>query len=401
MIALYLKVAMAVLAGLTQAKMVLLPCDPLIEARPRECEWLDGKLQSALKEQIELIPRKAVMAAMAAKGLKRAKDCDDACLIELGKTLGAARVVRQTLSMQDKQQSQGVVWIWTMHQIDVRLEKEYGHFARMCMCSKTAWDTIARQHAKRLLEFDESKRLVLKSPAKAVPTKGPVDIPGMVYVPAGEFIMGAEWGEWDEEPRHKVYVDAFYFDKYETTNEEYARCVAARKCVRQTSWAKPSLMKPTQPVVGVGWYDGVEYCRFAGKRLPTEAEWEKAARGTDERRYPWGNEWNPKWLNLHNADDGFETTSPVGSFPQNVSPYGAYDMAGNAWEWVHDFHERHYYEYGKAKNPKGPPRGEKHSMRGGSWMYDVPIFNTTTNRSPGNPLIRKKYVGFRCAKGAP
>ncbi|MCP4642124.1 MAG: formylglycine-generating enzyme family protein, partial [bacterium] len=213
----------------------------------------------------------------------------------------------------------------------------------------------------------------------------------MVYVPAGTFIMGSEWGEADEEPRHVVDLDAFYIDKYETTNEQYARCVEAKKCKRQTAWAKKDLNSPKQPVVGVGWNDGVDYCEFAGKRLPTEAEWEKAARGTDERRYPWGDEWRLDWVNMHRAEDGFAATAPVGSFPQNVSPYGAYDMAGNAWEWVWDFYDRGHYKRSAHKNPRGPKTGERRVMRGGSWMYDVPFFVVSSNRSPGRLDVRKKY----------
>jgi formylglycine-generating enzyme required for sulfatase activity len=392
---------LALLASTAPPKVALLPCAPLVEATAGEAAWLDGKLMRELESRAALVPRDEVVAAMDAAGVKDPAACEDACLVDLGKRLGADRVVRQTLSMQKKVQSTGTVWQWAVHQVDVNAGRPFGHFERMCMCARSVWDVVARQLASQLLSFDPAARLELAKAEPAQPTPGPVEVPGMVFVPSGEFVMGSEWGEWDEEPRHIVYLSAFYIDKYETTNEEYQRCIDARRCDPQAYRSDRSVMGPRQPVVAVGWDDAVRYCRFAGKRLPTEAEWEKAARGTDERRYPWGNEWHREWVNLHGPEDGFAATAPVGSFPGNVSPYGAYDMAGNAWEWVSDFHEKRYYRTSPRENPKGPAKGDRHVMRGGSWLYDVPFFAMSTNRSPGRPQVHKIYVGFRCAMDAP
>jgi formylglycine-generating enzyme required for sulfatase activity len=392
---------LALAAVAAPPKVALLPCAPLVEATAEEAAWLDRKLVRELKSRTALVPRGEVLAAMTAQGVADSAACDDACLVDLGRTLGADRVVRQTLSMQKKVQSKGTVRQWVVHQVEVSAGRPFGHFERMCMCARSVWDVAARQLAERLVAFDPAARLELARPEPAQSTHGPVEVPGMVYVPKGEFVMGSEWGEWDEEPRHIVYLDPFYIDRYETTNEEYERCIDARRCDPQAFRSDRSVMGPRQPVVAVGWDDAVRYCRFAGKRLPTEAEWEKAARGTDERRYPWGNEWHRDWVNLHGPEDGFAATAPVGSFPGNVSPYGAYDMAGNAWEWTQDFHGKRYYRKSPRENPKGPARGDRHVMRGGSWLYDVPFFAMSTNRSPGRPLVHKIYVGFRCAMDAP
>jgi len=391
----------ALAAAAAPQKVALLPPAPLVEATAEEAAWLDAKLVRELKARAAVVPREEVLAAMAAQGVADPAACDDACLVALGKRLGADRVVRQTLSMQKKVQSTGTVWQWVVHQVDVAAGRPFGHFERMCMCAQSVWDAVARQLASQLVAFDPAARLELAHAEPAQPAPGPVEIPDMVYVPEGEFVMGSEWGEWDEEPRHIVELNAFYIDKYETTNEEYQRCIDARRCDPQAFRRDRSVMGPRQPVVAVGWDDAVRYCRFAGKRLPTEAEWEKAARGTDERRYPWGNEWHRDWVNLHGPEDGFAATAPVGSFPGNVSPYGAFDMAGNAWEWVSDFHDKHYYRASPRENPKGPKTGVRHVMRGGSWLYDVPFFTMSTNRSPGRPLVHKIYVGFRCAMDAP
>jgi len=381
-------------------RMALLPNEPFGEASNKVALWLDKKLQRALGRRAELLSRASVEEAMEAAGVERGSDCDDACLARLGSELGADRVVRQSIFMQKKVQSKGTVWLWTVHQVNVASGEPYGHFERMCMCARTVWDFIARQHARKLVEFDPATRLELGESAAAYQS-APAEVPGMVHVPAGEFVMGSELGEFDEEPRHVVFLDAFYIDTFEVTNEAYEPCVAAGKCRAQSVARIEELMGPKQPAVGVGFHNAVAFCMFVGKRLPTEAEWEKAARGTDERRYPWGDEWLPDQVNMHHDGDGFAWTAPVGSFPKNVSPYGAYDMAGNAWEWTQDWWSRRYYEESPRENPKGPRTGTTRVMRGGSWMYDVPFFVNAHNRSPGKPLVRKRYVGFRCAKDAP
>ena len=382
-------------------KVALLPCETKIQATEKNASWLDSKLREDLGAFVHLIPVDEVRTEMKRQGVAGSSSCDDRCLSKLGKALGADRAVGQILSFQRKEQVPGGVWIWTVHQVEVKTGRPYGRAERAWVKSaRSYWELVSRKQAEHLAGFDPKKRLRVDNPGKAKPTKGPVEIPNMVYVPSGEFIMGSEWGELDEEPRHKVYLDAYYIDKYEVTNEEYEKCIEASCCERQSVQAR-TYLEPKKPAVAVGFDNAVAYCEFAGKRLPTEAEWEKAARGTDERRYPWGNEWNPDWVNMRRPGDGFDATAPVGSFPENVSPYGAYDMAGNAWEWTQDYYSEDYYEKSEKKNPKGPDQGVRRVMRGGSWCYDVPLYVTAHNRSDGRPWIRKKYVGFRCAKDVP
>ncbi len=384
-----------------RVRVAVLPLEPLVQASSKEAQWIEGKLLRELKDAgATVVTGKAVADALAAAGKQRTSACDTACLLSIGKALGVDRVVASTLSLQRKVQSLGTAWVWRMEQVHVPKGVAWGTFQKMCMCPERFWDHIAAVQVKAMLSYDPAARLQLPpGTPPAAPTKAPKEVPGMVYVPAGPFIMGSDLGEWDDEsPRHLVELSAFYIDKYEVTNAEYGKCAAAGKCLPLRYRLDKTLNHPNQPAVAVGWDDAVAYCRWAGKRLVTEAEWEKAARGTDERSFPWGNEWNPKWTNMHNPDDGFEKTAPVGSFPKNVSPYGAYDMAGNAWEWTLDYYNPTYYRHSPPKDPQGPKGGVTHTMRGGSWMYDVPFFQLAHNRSPGRPWIRKQYVGVRCAK---
>jgi len=220
----------------------------------------------------------------------------------------------------------------------------------------------------------------------------------MVYIPAGKFIMGSVAGYADEQPEHEVYLDAYYIDKYEVTNAQYRRFCRATGHRRTPYPASRNLGGDNQPVVGVSWYDAWEYCRWAGKRLPTEAEWEKAARGTDGRTYPWGNTWHSDYCNSGEA--GLGKTTPVGSFPQGASPYGVMDMAGNVWEWCFDYYDPNFYSQPEARhNPAGPPQGSFRVLRGGSW-YDMPVNVRTTTRRGDNPNVRLSNIGFRCAKSA-
>jgi len=239
----------------------------------------------------------------------------------------------------------------------------------------------------------------------------------MVYVPAGDFTMGSN--DYDrEKPPHTVYLDAFWIDKYEVTNALYKKCVDAGKCSapsERKSYTRDSYYGNAQydnyPVIYVSWNDANAFCAWAGKRLPTEAEWEKAARGTDGRIYPWGNQWDvrttrrlnfsdkndPTGPSDNEADDGYGDTAPVGTYPTGASPYGALDMAGNVWEWVADWYDSNYYSNSPRNNPKGPSSGSSRVLRGGSWDY-LQFVVRAAYRYYLTPDSRFDFVGLRCAQ---
>ena len=227
-----------------------------------------------------------------------------------------------------------------------------------------------------------------------------IDAMMLVYVPAGEFTMGSEDGSDDEKPIHTVYVDAFWIDQTEVTNMQYKLCVDERICALPTDPTRiDEVAYANHPVVYVSWENARTYCEWAGRRLPTEAEWEKTARGTDGRTYPWGDQGDCECANFWDCPE-FETTSPVGFYGEKgISPYGAYDMAGNVWEWVSDWYDAQYYQEAPRRNPTGPTSGIYHVWRGGSWNC-----NQTSARSAGrgnyNPDYWRDLIGFRCAVSA-
>jgi formylglycine-generating enzyme required for sulfatase activity len=217
----------------------------------------------------------------------------------------------------------------------------------------------------------------------------------MITIPAGEFTMGSDVE--DERPPHLVFVDAFEMDKLEVTNQEFERFVQETGYVTDaekagdTSWRYYAKDKPQHPVVKVSWNDAVAYCGWAGKRLPTEAEWEKAARGTDARSYPWGNQWDAAKANAKEA--GIRGTTAVGGFPAGASPYGVMDMAGNVAEWTTDWFKA--YPGGDFYSPYF---GEKYRViRGGAWFSDQNLVRTTERSCSGVELANDD-VGFRCAR---
>jgi formylglycine-generating enzyme required for sulfatase activity len=240
----------------------------------------------------------------------------------------------------------------------------------------------------------------------------------MVLIPAGEFQMGDPFneGDSDERPVHTVYLDAFYIDKYPVTNELYARFlndigrnedeeghelldIDSSGCLIEyvDGRYRPKEGYERHPVVMVSWYGAVAYARWAGKRLPTEAEWEKAARGgLVGKRYPWGDEISHDMANYKGVGgrDRWERTSPVGSFPPNG--YGLYDMAGNVWEWCADPYDKSYYSRSPQRNPKGGS-GEYCVVRGGSW-YSNPNGLRAAYRVYYDPRSTKGNLGFRCAQ---
>ena len=225
--------------------------------------------------------------------------------------------------------------------------------------------------------------------------------PSMVLVPAGEFTMGSPTGDPDERPLHQVYLDSFLIDTYEVTVGQYAAFLQETGNHPPSDWkAMNQFSHQKRPVSNVDWADAAAYCKWAGKRLPTEAEWEKAARGTDGRLYPWGNEPpTPRHANYEQAgSNSHGALAPVGSFEAGKSPYGLYDMAGNAWEWVSDWYDHGYYQASQPKNPEGPPTGGFKVIRGGSWNSSSRVLRSS-DRYWDPPSFRSQYFpGFRCVK---
>jgi formylglycine-generating enzyme required for sulfatase activity len=232
-----------------------------------------------------------------------------------------------------------------------------------------------------------------------------------VVVPAGPFWMGNNGrgadgpGDEDEQPLHQVTVDAFQIDRYETTNAMYTAFVNATGQKPPKHWLNGAYPpgKANHPVIYVSWHEADDFCRWAGKRLPAETEWEKAARGADKRVFPWGNEFDltrantpQRWFSLKEKGD----TTPVGSFDAGKSPYGLHDMSGNVYEWVADW----YLPYPGNQFPNQHYGNKNKIVRGGSWYdclsYGCGLSAPTYNRSRFNPDIRNKGFGFRCAAPA-
>ena len=256
------------------------------------------------------------------------------------------------------------------------------------------------------------------------PTEGPLpptaaganrlsQVDGMVqlYVPAGEFGMGSDSAAPDQAPYHIVTLAAFWIDQTEVTVAQYIQCVKAGVCtppVNLGSLTRAAYFDDAQylgyPVIFINWVQARDYCEWTGRRLPTEAEWEKAARGTDARLYPWGNE-PPDLKRLNFGESGFKDTVAVGQYPDGASPYGALDMAGNVSEWVADFYDPAYYAVSPADNPLGPaqtgcPQGPCRPLRGGNWN-SRPEEVTTSARLFYGPNDTRDAFGFRCAQSVP
>lgn len=219
----------------------------------------------------------------------------------------------------------------------------------------------------------------------------------MVEIPAGEFTMGSDVGDDDEKPAHTVTLEAFEMDMFEVTNADFAKFVEETdyqtdvEKAGEAGWRAYAEGKDNHPVIKVTWNDADAYCQWAGKRLPTEAEWEKAAKGEEGFLYPWGNEWDPDKANV--KESGFRGTVAVGSFAEGASPYGVFDMAGNVWEWTADWYQAY---------PDSPYQsdyfGEKFKVtRGGGWFQEADLV-TTSNRSATDPSAANDDLGFRCIR---
>ena len=232
--------------------------------------------------------------------------------------------------------------------------------------------------------------------------------PEMILIPGGSFLRGRSHDlpddglKWfpnllkDERPTRKTVVDSFYLDKHEVTNLQYAKYLEATGGDAPYYWpdGKPPIGKQDYPVVNVSWHEASAYCRWSGKRLPSEAEWEYAARGRHAAlKYPWGKEEPSK--EKHARFDGIDGPGKVGQFPEN--DFGLCDMAGSVWEWCSDWYGRNYYARAPAQNPRGPAKGRYRTLRGGSWA-DEAKFLTCSYRSFARLGERSPTIGFRCAK---
>ena len=273
---------------------------------------------------------------------------------------------------------------------------------RCCICLLLVAVGLAVGCAKR-----DSARP--QSEAESTVTIKGTDGSEMVLIEAGDFLMGSpdREGHNDERPQHTVYVSAFYIDKYEVTNELYGKFLDETGSDPPPFWHDSKHNAPGQPVVGVTFYDAQAYARWAGKRLPSEAEWEKAARGgLAGKRYAWGDKppdhggmyranYNPAGRVGGDNADGYACAAPVGSYPPNG--YGLYDMAGNVWEWCRDRYSRDYYEEAPRADPAGPPSGATQVLRGGSWFGGAEYLRVGA-RHHLSPVTSYDNVGFRCAQ---
>ncbi len=297
-------------------------------------------------------------------------------------------------------------------------EKAIEHFRNYCMLQPEAKDrdkvlvkmSVLQSIIDRrneLAKSEENRNIVMEDALPRIKEKC-----DMVFIPRGPFFMGIDDIKVEQRPRHKVYLDAYYIDRYEVTNAQYFEFL---EFVKKTSdhsrchenepkgkdhvpskWADGYFNNPEFPVMRIDWYDAYAYARWAGKRLPTEAEWEKAARGTDERKWPWGNIWAPEKCNVGTSEPG--DPKPVGSYEEGKSPFGCYDMAGSVGEWCSDWADVLYYTESPTNNPKGPEMGVKKSVRGGSRFARAGLQLRTTARKAMDPRLGNKAVGFRCAK---
>jgi formylglycine-generating enzyme required for sulfatase activity len=255
-----------------------------------------------------------------------------------------------------------------------------------------------------------------------------IDIDQMVFIPAGDFLMGSDTGRADEAPAHQVYLNGFWIDQYEVTNREYIEFIKESKISPPRYWDSDKYPsgQDLYPVVGVRWKDAQAYCEWIGKRLPTEAEWEKACRGTQGQIYPWGYSrwmqpanvaflpegpsatmWDDAWDLLTDPHKkGLPCLLPVGSYPGGASPYGVHDLMGNASEWVADYYNWGGYWEVSTRNPLVLEPAWNHVVRGSAWLmpygYDVVDhdLNRCSIRSSSHGDTRDARVGFRCASPA-
>ena len=251
------------------------------------------------------------------------------------------------------------------------------------------WRTIFFAGLAALLFAFAGKRFAIGA---STPHQIGTGLDTMVKVPAGWFIMGSDSGDNDDvKPRRRVYLDQFFIDKYPVTNSRFRRFGKSRYDDNSR------FNGDRQPVVGVMWSQARDYCESVGKRLPTEAQWEKAARGVDGRKYPWGNQWDPSKV-IWDKNSGAKTHPVDRTSNTHRSPYGVVDMSANVREWMRDWFKNDYYSNAPERNPEGPVSGRWRVIRGGSWRGGDPVWFRVSARHGAGPVYVFPNLGFRCAK---
>jgi formylglycine-generating enzyme required for sulfatase activity len=266
------------------------------------------------------------------------------------------------------------------------------------------WRGLRRAYRTRLRKLQAAWAAALARP-KSANLEAEYDFePQMVLIAAGEFVMGSDprqdrHARQVERPQHPLHLPGYYLAKTPVTNAQYAAFVQAMHCAPPSHWENDQAPKGKEnhPVVRVSWYDAEAYCDWLGKltgkgyRLPTEAEWEKAARGDEANIYPWGDQWDAKRCNSKESE--IEDTTPVGAYPRGASPYGLLDMAGNVWEWTSSLYEN--YPYQQDDGREDPSSTEARVLRGGSWLNFYDSARAAYRRSY-TPAYHSRIHGFRC-----
>jgi formylglycine-generating enzyme required for sulfatase activity len=334
-----------------------------------------------------------------------------AMLIILSPHSVASRWVQRELAFADQKDKRVLPLLYKPCRLPAWFELRFGNVQRADF-SRGGYETNL---AELLASIQQVLGLTVATPAPDVLTiTSPIHLE-LVRVPVGEFLMGSDpakdkRAQDEEQPQHRVYVSEFYIGRYPVTNEQYAAFVKATQHEVPEHWEGGEIpsSKENHPVVYVSWHDAVAFCQWLSQetdrtfRLPTEAEWEKAARGADGRIYPWGNEWDETKLNSREAGPG--DTTPVGQYsPDGDSPYGTADMSGNVWEWCADgYDEEEYQRRAKStvRDPQGPKEGTSRVLRGGAFLSDRRRVRCAY-RDWGNPYNRWDSSGFRVVLVAP
>jgi len=259
------------------------------------------------------------------------------------------------------------------------------------------------QDEKAIARVNNQLRTAQDDELKQLAQRGIVQPEGMVVIPDGEFWMGAEDGLQDTRPLHRVHLSSYWFDRYEVTNARYRQCVEGGGCTPpKDRQAFEDRQQAQRPVTNITWSQARAFCQWQGKRLPTEAEWEKAARGTDGRRYPWGN--NEDVLKNHMSKQEIKTdtggTELIGRQVATASPYGVFDLIGSVSEWVKDWYAEDFYQASPTRDPQGPSRGSFRVLRGGEWNEKSPNFQASY-RGWDDVTYWGPTLGVRCAKDVP